>query len=300
MTTNIRPVKSNHSEQRSLFNSNQNRKVIYDFGSNNGDDLPYYFKKGDVVIAVEANPLLCKEIESRFPVEIAEGRLFVENCVVTTDDSDNEVYFYISKCHHVLSQLPKPAESVIADFEKVLLPSKSAVGLIAKYGNPFYIKIDIEHYDEAILKSLFLNNIRPSYISAESHSISVFSILVALGEYNAFKLVDGPTVSSKYKDHQIKVGNKVEIYSFPHHSAGPFGEDVFGDWLPADKFFSLLAIEGLGWKDIHATQAVVPNSSAKPQPSIRKVVQMFVRYAIKPRIPNKMWSLIAKTYVRLV
>ena len=35
-----------------------NKKVIYDIGSNNGDDIPYYLMKCDKVVAVEANPLL--------------------------------------------------------------------------------------------------------------------------------------------------------------------------------------------------------------------------------------------------
>ena len=29
-----------------------NKKIIYDFGSNNGDDIPYYLLKSDLVIAV--------------------------------------------------------------------------------------------------------------------------------------------------------------------------------------------------------------------------------------------------------
>jgi hypothetical protein len=46
------------------------KKVIYDFGSNNGDDIPYYLKKSDLVVAVEADPLLCDHIKTRFSNEI--------------------------------------------------------------------------------------------------------------------------------------------------------------------------------------------------------------------------------------
>jgi FkbM family methyltransferase len=280
--------------------TNQRKKVIYDLGSNNGDDIPYYLKKADVVVAVEANPLLCKEIEGRFPSEIGSGKLFVENCVVTADDTVDKVYFYISNRNHVWSQFPRPDDSEIADFEKILLPSKAVLSLVEKYGQPYYIKIDIEHYDEAILRALFQSNIRPLYISAESHSIEVFSILVGLGGYRAFKLVDGATVSIKYNNHQITVGNKRESYSFPHDSAGPFGEDIVGDWLEADEFFSVLAIERLGWKDIHATSAVEPDPSAKANPSARKVIELFVRYLIKPHLPASAWNAIANIYGRLI
>ncbi|SDB18623.1 hypothetical protein SAMN05660653_00921 [Desulfonatronum thiosulfatophilum] len=43
------------------------------------------------------------------------------------------------------------------------------------------------------------------------------------------------------------------MYSFPLHSAGPFGNDVDGAWMNASTFLRVLALEGLGWKDIHAT-----------------------------------------------
>lgn len=58
------------------------RKIIYDLGANNGDEIPYYLKKADTVVAVEANPVLCDQIRDRFAVQIAEGRLFVEGCVL--------------------------------------------------------------------------------------------------------------------------------------------------------------------------------------------------------------------------
>ena len=50
-------------------------KVIYDLGSNNGDDIPYYLLKSDVVVAVEANPILCEQIKAKFKYEIQAGRI---------------------------------------------------------------------------------------------------------------------------------------------------------------------------------------------------------------------------------
>ena len=62
------------------------KKVIYDFGSNNGDDIPYYLLKSDLVIAVEANPLLCSHIKSRFKENIINGSLIVKNCVLSVEN----------------------------------------------------------------------------------------------------------------------------------------------------------------------------------------------------------------------
>jgi hypothetical protein len=178
----------------------------------------------------------------------------------------------------VQSQFPRPHDSVSEDYEKVLLPSRNILSIIYEYGIPYYIKIDIEHYDAAILKTLFQNDIRPPFISAESHSVEIFSLLVSLGDYKAFKLVDGHTVSEKYKNYPIGSNGKKELYSFPYHSAGPFGEDVLGEWMTADNFLYLLAYEQLGWKDIHATNIVQPNIIARP--SLKTYVQRAIKYKL--------------------
>jgi FkbM family methyltransferase len=252
-------------------------KVIYDFGANNGDDLPYYLQKGDRVVAVEANPLLASEIEQRFAREIAERRLLVENCVVTDEDAAENVPFYLHKYNFQLSQFPRPTKSNIANFQEVLLPSKSVSNLVATHGDPFYIKIDLEHYDEVILRRLFQQNIRPPFISVESHSIEVFCTLVSLGKYNSFNIVDGNSVAERYKCRTINSNVGQTAYSFPHRSSGPFGDDIDGPWWTASQFFYLLAFERLGWKDIHATSVISPDPKALPRFGTRAELQRAVK-----------------------
>jgi len=252
-----------NSGDRSAITSS--KRIIYDFGANNGDDISYYLKKAELVVAVEANPSLCRGIEERFSTAMQEGRLRIENCVLVADDSAPEVYFYLHKCNHVLGQFPQPDESVIRKYDKVLLPSQSVMSILQRYGTPYYIKIDIEHYDEVILKELFRCRVRPPFISAESASIQVFALLVGMGEYSAFKLVDGATVARKYKNHAISVDGGSELYSFPPQSAGPFGEDIAGEWMNADDLFNVLATKKLGWKDIHATNLVQPDPTSRAQ-----------------------------------
>ncbi|MBT8605980.1 hypothetical protein G6677_05850 [Polynucleobacter paneuropaeus] len=255
----------------SLFlNSTRMKKIIYDFGSNNGDDIPYYLLKSDLVVAVEANPVLCKVIREKFKENLADGSLVVENCILNVEKPQEQVPFYIHKTNHVLSQLPKPANLEL--FEQVFLPSKNVIKLLEEYGSPYYIKIDLENYDQVILEELFLNNIMPPYISSESHSINVFATLVSLGKYNAFKLVDGESVSKRYRNYAINTIKGELKYSFPHHSAGPFGNDVSGPWITADNFFQVLAFAGLGWKDIHATNIENPDIQYAPKPQIKIVL----------------------------
>lgn len=238
-------------------------QIIYDFGANNGDDIPYYLMKSDLVIAVEAIPALCQLIEERFHLEIQSGRLVIENCVLTVDNELSEVPFYVHKVQNGLSQFPKPPHHEEENFERVILPSKPVISLIKKYGAPHYIKIDLENYDQQILQALFKQEIRPPFISVEAHSIEVFAFLISLGRYNAFKVVDGPTISEVYSNRQILTnkGNKVR-YSFPWHSSGPYGNDIDGKWMDKYNLMTKLALEGFGWKDIHATNQVDPDPSA--------------------------------------
>ena len=92
-------------------------KVIYGFGSNNGDDIPYYLMKADIVVAVEASPKLCDEIGQRFGDEVKSGRLFIENCVLNAENATGDVPFYIHKHDHARSQFPRPSEMEIDHFE---------------------------------------------------------------------------------------------------------------------------------------------------------------------------------------
>ncbi len=239
------------------------KKVIYDFGANNGDDITYYLLKSDLVIAVEANPVLCSEIKNRFKEQIFNGKLIVENCIATAGKSLEKVAFYLHKTNHVLSQFPKPENT--DQFKEEFLPSKNIIELIRKHGNPYYIKIDLENYDNIILGELFINDVMPPYISAEAHSIDIFASLVALGKYNSFKLVDGASVVTKYREHAIQTNDGNAKYSFPYHSAGPFGSDISGHWMTSKNLFLTLAIAGLGWKDIHASNIDKPDPNYMPQ-----------------------------------
>ena len=112
-----------------MYKKNQeNKKIIYDIGSNNGDNIPYYLLKCDCVVAVEANPELCDQIKNRFKDQISNGILIVENYVLTESKASNQVVFYIHKTNHVLSQVPKPIDT--NQFKEVILPSKNEIELI--------------------------------------------------------------------------------------------------------------------------------------------------------------------------
>ena len=244
-------------------------RLIFDFGANNGDDIPYYLLKAERVVAVEANPVLADQIRVRFAEAIEAGRLVVESCALTVAATAEVVPFYVHRTNHVLSQFPEPQPSVRGQFDCISVPAVNVIELMRRYGDPYYVKIDIEHYDQAILKALFRNEIFPPYISAESHSIDVFALMVAMGDYSAFKLVDGRAVPGRYRNALIKTPSGEARYSFPEHSAGPFGEDIAGPWMTRNNFFRVLAFAGLGWKDVHASRVDAPDPKHAPQPSLQ-------------------------------
>ena len=238
--------------------------VIYDFGANNGDDIPYYLKKADRVIAVDANPVLTGHIATRFQDEIKSGRLTVLNHVLSDADGADPVPFYVHKHEHFRSQFAPPPAAERSHFDEIAAIPRRPSAIIRHFGEPLYVKIDVEGHDHVVLKDLLLAGIRPDFISAEAHHVDVFAWLAGPGGYNAFKLVDGPGVAVRYRDAVIRTDRGEERYSFPVHAAGPFGEDIAGPWMTADQFFRVLAYAGLGWKDVHAARDVTADPAYAP------------------------------------
>ena len=253
------------------------KKIIYDLGSNNGDNIPYYLLKSDLVVAVEANPKLCEIIKKNFKKDIDNGKLVVENCIVTVLLDNEDRNFYLHRHHHVLSQFLAPNKSILDQYLQVKLRSRNIISIIKDYGEPYYIKIDLEHYDSYILKELFFRNIYPKYLSIEAHSREIMDIIIQNGKYKSFKLVDGSQVSKRYKNQIINNIN----YSFPAHSAGPFGNDIDGHWMEEKIFLFLLSVVGFGWKDIHCSLEHKPAKYYLPVQIIFYTKKKVIRRIIK-------------------
>lgn len=256
------------------------KKIIYDLGSNNGSNIPYYLLKSDLVVAVEANPKLCEIIKKNFKQDIDNRKLIVENCIVTVLRDNEDKDFYLHRYQNVLSQFLKPNNDILKQYLKVKLRSRNIISIIKDYGEPYYIKIDLEHYDSYILKELFLRKIYPKYLSIESHTSEIIDIIIQNGKYKSFKLVDGSQIHKRYKNRIIKNIN----YSFSSHSAGPFGNDIDGLWMGKKNFIFLLSIVGFGWKDIHCSLEDKPFKYYLPVQlllySKRKLIRRFMKIII--------------------
>lgn len=270
-------------------------KLIFDVGSNNGDDVAYYLLKADKVIAFEANPVLCARISDRFARECREGRVVVVNGEVCAERESQSasLSFYVHKEMDVLSQMSKPRAEQLSFFDVIEVPPVLLSEKIREFGMPDYVKIDIEGYDEVLLKSLFSEGLCPDYLSCEIHTARCLKTLLSNPQYIGFKLVSGQWVPEQYGDASIrqKDGSRVS-YAFPKHFAGPCADDIDGPWLDRQSFISLVKTQRLGWKDAHASR-VDKGQSVDVPVSVRDHVN-FAKAVARPDAPKALRRLYSK------
>lgn len=226
------------------------RPLVYDVGMHNGDDSAYYLAKGFEVVGIDADASVCGACEVRFRREIAERRMTILNVGVAREAGMR--MFHLNIADHALSSFQEP-EIPDDGWEIINLPVRTLSSIILERESPFFVKIDVEHYDYLVLLDLMSHGLVPPYISAESHSLQVFCALVCMG-YEKFKLAEGYGMPNRYGHHRIGLldGGSTP-YGFTKHSSGPFGEDLPGEWMDRDAMFEMLAARGMGWFDIHAT-----------------------------------------------
>ena len=263
------------------------KKIIYDLGASLGENIPYYLIKSDLLIVVEANEICCNIIKEKFWKEIKDKKLIVENCIASDEDMDIDD-FYIHRTNYLLSQFPKPNYEMINNFIRTMVVKKDIKNLIYKYGIPYYVKIDLEMYDDNVLKRIFNSNIKPVYISAEAINRDVIELFIKIQHYNFFKLIEGQLVDILYKNMKLNINNSIIKYSFPNNSAGPFGNDIPDDWIDRKNFFKLMEIKKTGWYDIHA--------SLNDQP--KKIYDL--KYYLDQSIKNKKKAKLIKRWRRVI
>lgn len=216
--------------------------LIYDVGMDNGDDSEFYLLKGFRVVAVEADPDLCRAAEQRFQTFLKSGQLTIVNRAIVPNAGPTT--FYRSSNHGwgtVVEDWHRynVAHKVAAN--SLIVDGTTLADLVESYGQPFYLKVDIEGMDRTALKSLTETRIRPPYVSMETSfersptpaSIrSDFDTLVRLG-YDRFKLVDQIMVPQQLPPSPALMGRYVP-HAFTSSASGLFGEEAPGVWLSAE------------------------------------------------------------------
>jgi FkbM family methyltransferase len=229
------------------------KKIIYDLGAGDGENIPYYLLKADIVVAVEANPKLCQIIKKKFDKEISKKNLIVENIIITNEINNLNDVFYVHKHHILLGQYPKP-ENRINDFYTINIKSQDIISFIKKYGEAYYIKIDLENYDNKILEKILLSKIKFSYLSVEINDNKTISTLAEIENFNSYKIINGKKISKYYSNAIIEDKLKKKIkYSFLKNSAGPFGNDIKGHWMDKKNLLKVIDYANIGWNDLHVS-----------------------------------------------
>ena len=265
------------------------KKIIYDFGASRGENIPYYLLKSDLVVAVEADPDNYNFIKKEFQKEIEDKKLLIENCILGEENNTKKI-FYKHKNNYLLGQFPKPSQNDLENFLAIELPCKDVVQIIKMYGDPHYIKIDVEQYDEIILKKILSNNIIPSYISVEGTHSKIFDLLHNLGGYSSFKLVEGNDVEYLYRNSKIMIGSAVKNFSFIKNSAGPFENDIHGEWIAKKNFAKLIEFKKFGWRDIHCSNIDSSDETA----NFEKYINIEKKRIKKTRLLRRFFRFIKK------
>ena len=225
--------------------------LVYDVGMHDGEDSAYYLAKGFNVIGIDADSFRCDSCRQRFAVEIADGRMRVLNLGVAAEEGVAQ--FYLNTREPAFSTFVEP-DLRADDWVLMSIPVRRLSSIIREYGEPYFVKIDVEHYDHVVLRDLLMSGLRPELISAESHVIDVYCLLVAMG-YVRFRLVDGATLPERFAAHRIRTLDGRQIpYHFKDRSSGPFGEDLLDEWIDKGRCAQELHRRGLGWLDIHAAR----------------------------------------------
>lgn len=259
-----------------------NKKVIFDFGANNGNDIDYYLEKADIVVAIEADSFHCKAIEKKYK-NLLNKRVFIENCVLVDKKNSKKTLFFFSKLHSALSTIVKPQEKDLHNFTSKEIRSTAAADIIFKYTKkPFFIKIDLENYDYFILKALFAKRIYPDFLSVEFHDLRIISLFLSSGVYKSFNYVEGGIVPFKYKNYLIRTKNEFKYFNFQKHSSGPFGDDIRSRWLHSENFFRTIMVNGNGWRDIHASKKIVSKMR-------NRTVTLFILWSLVVCIYYYLW-----------
>lgn len=265
-------------------------QLVFDVGMCDGGDAEYYLRKGFRVVSVEADPVVCERAEVYFREQINDGLFVLIHAAVTRDGE--AVSFW--RC------LDDPGKSTVKPdrmsrperFQEVHVHGIRLSQLVQQFGIPYYIKIDIEGYDEVALQTLEPGNV-PKYISAElGNDQGMLDRLLDLG-FVRFKLINQEyqTASLPIFPHDFgwralrrcchlvpPLGNVVRRLPWSWRpkidwdtlyqpddlrdpaklSSGPMGEDTHGPWLSADQVRPRIDLWNRhlrnAWVDIHAAR----------------------------------------------
>lgn len=241
--------------------------LIYDVGMHDGEDTAFYLHQGHTVIAVDANPDSAAKGAVRFRKEIGEGHLTILNLAIA--EQPGEMEFWVCDSVSMWSSFNRDIASRYGSkHHSVMVRTVRFSEILAQFGCPHYLKVDIEGYDYLCLEDLDTQN-KPRYVSVETGgTLRLLDLLKDRG-YTRFKLIRqrdffplelspvrlrvynaasdvlyrkrfwplrklGARTLLRPLDFRARV-EKENNWKFPEESSGPWGNDTPGRWLTFDE-----------------------------------------------------------------
>ena len=245
-------------------------ELVFDVGFHKGEDTDFYLKKGFRVVAVEANPVLYAAGLERFRTPIGQGRLSLLNVAIA--ESEGPVRFFInrrtSEWGTTSAAFAERNRELGAPSEEITVPGVRFEKIVAEYGVPYYVKIDIEGADHLCLRALEQFGKRPAYVSVESNKTSwaglvqEFEQLQTLG-YRRFKVVSQEGVPQQVCPRHSLEGQYAE-HRFARGSSGAFGEEAPGEWLSARQALGRYRRIFLGYRLFGDSGWLTPRTLRRP------------------------------------
>ena len=244
---------------------NFSRDLIFDLGFNRGEDALFYMRKGFRVVAVEANPSLVKEAcQNSFFNFMQSGRLNLIEAAIS-DKNGTATFFENLDNDHWSSLLRGNGTRHKTKFREYEVKCLRIGSLIAEYGCPYYLKIDVEGADRLVLEDLLHESSRPVFVSVEEYGVAVFDDLSALG-YDRFQIISQNTKHLNQKPPSPAHEGQYIEHNFGSHDSGLFGLELPDAWLVSaearKKYLAEVRAESgeflasNDWFDIHATKSV--------------------------------------------
>lgn len=238
-------------------------KTIYDFGMNIAEDTEYYLKRGFRVIAIEANPSLCRNAAERFASEVESGQLRIVNKAI--GDKAGTFRFYIcaemSAWSTASEELRAYWQGRGATFSPIEVEFVGADEVIKENGQPYFAKIDIEGNDIICLEHIKRSRKFPKYLSFEVDLRRYREALKLCHDmgYKKFALVDQKQVPLQRIPVDSLEGAKIE-YEFKTGQSGLFGQDLKNSWAGYESINAaclILSIQGKLGAVINKTASTV-------------------------------------------
>lgn len=227
--------------------------LIYDIGANNGDDTDFYLRKGFRVVAIEPNPKHVAFMQRRFVKEIASGDAVIIGKAAL--DRQGVMSLYVHD-HDDWSTLTKNDRFTEGNHAVVSVDVVPLADLLRQYGNPYYVKIDIEGPEKEVVESMLGGGFRPRFVSVEINpqTPQILARLQGAG-YTAFKVID-QALKCRVSQPVLPSEGRFAETTFTGLMSGPFGEEAYGEWVSADLAMAytreILSGRLRSWYDLHA------------------------------------------------